>query len=413
MYAHERNSQVLELTLPLRSKLVPLAAGTIVLYAYIFSAQLWRTWYIAAAAALVLVVIATRLDGVVRATLPVVGYFALLLAGALWADFPRETVRWLIVDAAGSTVFVLFFLAARNSSPIAIAVAIASVIVPAVALAAFEYSLDPFTERLAGYSLPLLPLVIAFAAAGASMSRRKWPWMLAMIAAIALLLIGRSRAPLAAALLALGLSVVAFGTSRADRIRKGLAATATIAVLVLLVAIIPATRAPMLTTFIRITRMLPMSETTVASIENEIRATPYWSHIRPRDQVSRRTLIRERTLALMKEHLPLGIGYRNFAPHFEKTYGYRSALHSMYAVWLLEGGVAVFVFVAFFGSRVIAGVWRSREDPLAKAILISMAALMLLGTFHQVHQMPAFWLLLGMGAACSVSTRSRPEDFAR
>ncbi|HYC62422.1 MAG TPA: hypothetical protein VEK79_22915 [Thermoanaerobaculia bacterium] len=396
---------------------VPLVAGTAILWGYIFTPYGYKVWY-AGAAAVVLLVLCVALsgrietNGVVRATLPIVVYFAVFAIGASWAEHPAHALRWLAVDAIGIGIFAVFYLAGRNSTDTAIAGAIVTVVIPAVLLTALELRLDPPIARTGGYSPMLLPLVIAFASWSAALSRRKALFLLAMSATIALLLIGRGRAPLAAALIALGLSAIAYGTSASDRIRRGAAALAGVMAIALLLSVIPATRPMMLTTLIRITRMLPGNDASaaIAKLEKELSATAYWVQIRPREQVSIRTQISALTPRLARESFPHGIGYRNFQMYFERTYGFQASLHSMYMAWLIEGGVPIVVLVLMYAYRWVDGL-RARRSRFAAAVFIALAATSFLGAFHQVHQAPALWLLLGLGAA--VSTRSRPRDFAR
>lgn len=381
----------------------PLVAGTAILWSYIFSAYGYRIWYaVTAAIVLIVLFVAWRTEGLVRATFPIVVYFGALAVTAAWAADPALTLRWVLFDASGIGVFAVFYIAARNRSKAEIAAAIASVVIPAIVLATIEYARDPFTARPAGYALVLLPLVIPFAWYRATLARRPWPELLSMVAGIAMLLISRSRAPLMVALFALALCVIA---SR-NRVRNAAAALAALIAVAGLLSFIPATRPMMLTTFIRATRMLPESATpaAIADLEKELSATPYWVQVRPREQVALRVQISTLARRLLRQSFPRGIGYMNFQLHFEKVYGVRAALHSMYYAWLLEGGALLAILVVAYAGRLFVQL---RDT----TILIALAATLLLGAFHQVHQMPALWLLLGLAAA--VSTRSRPLDFAR
>lgn len=73
--------------------------------------------------------------------------------------------------------------------------------------------------------------------------------------------------------------------------------------------------------------------------------------------------------------------------HFAKTYGFKASLHSMYVVWF-QGGIAMVLFVTVVGWRFVAAGWKSPETAVAKAILIGLAATLLAGAFHQMHQTP-------------------------
>lgn len=403
-----------------QSRDVPLIAATAVLWASICSTHLYKTWYIAAAIAVVTVLVAVfagHVDtrGLGRAMLPVLAYFALLLLTAAWAAYPRETLRWVAIDSIEIVVFALFFLAARNSTPHAIACAIATLAIPAVIWTIVDYHAVPFVQRLASYSYALLPIVIAFAAAGASMSRRKWPFVLAMLACAALLLISRHRAGMAAALLTGGVSLVAFSDTWRVAMRRAAAALAALVVIALLLAAFPATRPMVLTSFLRVMRVLPDGplHDEVAQYDREIRATPYWHQVRRRSDIGDRARTRAVARALAPSALPLGIGYMNFQRHVEKTQHVPLSLHNMYAAWYLEGGVAVLLLAIVCLGRVLAGVWRHARDAYGMALLVSLIATLLTGIFHQQHQRPALWMLLALGAALITSHSSAPPGYSR
>jgi hypothetical protein len=43
------------------------------------------------------------------------------------------------------------------------------------------------------------------------------------------------------------------------------------------------------------------------------------------------------------------------------------------------------------------------QRDFARACMLASIGLLPLGAFHQVHQLPALWMLLGLGAACGVN----------
>jgi hypothetical protein len=400
-----------------RLQALPLAAVTAVLWAYICSTFEYKIWFIAAAIALVPVAAIAvtgrlRMRGFFLSTLPVLGYFGLLLAGSRGARFPSETVRWVLIDSIEIVIFALSYLAGLNSSGRAIALAITSVVIPTMAMATFEYFRNPFASRLAGYSLALMPLVMAFAWAGTILSRRKWPWVAAMTFVGGFLLINRSRAPLAAALLAVGLSAMAHGKGLRDRLRKLSMALAAMMAMALLLAAIPKTRPLIMTTFVRITQVLPASESgslggaAIEGLEQEIRNTRYVAQTWPRGQAGARADIDVLSERLFLENFPAGLGYMNFPRYFDERAALKFSLHNMYMVWLLEGGALVAIYVLVFLVWLLAGMWRSLRgvtsaEDLAYgiAVLISAVTILLIGVVHQMHQSPALWLVLGLGAA--------------
>ena len=375
-------------------RLSPLLLGTALLWSFIWSSWWYPGWYIGGAIAAVAIAAVVRSGGLRTEGLPlallfVIVYFALLLSTALWANDPRETIKWVIADSIEIVVFVLFFLAARNCSADEVAIAIASLIVPTLMLASVEYALDPYARRLAGNALALMPLVMAF-------SRRKWPYAVAMSCTFAYLLIGRSRIPLAAAILAAGLVVLVRGSSARDRVRNLAAAMAIGAVIVTAIAIIPATRLMMMTTVLRVVRELP-APVLYARMEEQLDGTPYREHLRPLPIRASISVLSER---LARESFPLGIGYRNFALRYQEAYGERIPLHSMYSAWLIEGGLPVVLYVVVSAGWLVMMLRRERGP-----ILIGLAAVLLIGAFHQMHQSPALWVLVGLGAAAATSGR--------
>lgn len=402
---------------------IPLVAGTAVLWAHVCSTFMYRTWYIVAAiaAAMVIAVAATgrlRLRGLLPVTLPVAGYFALLWIGSKWAKYPAETTRWALIDSIEIVVFALFVLAGLNSPGRAIALAVVSVVIPAGLMASFEYLLNPYASRLAGYSLVLLPLIVAFAFSGVHLSWRKWPWALGMGMAGVLLLVGRSRAPLAAALLVAAFSLMFFGKGALDRIRKGLAAILVMIIIALVLAAIPRTRPMVMTTFFRLTQLLPPGsvpfggEAAITALENEIKGTHYVRQTMPRAEGGIRKEIRDFSHRLLRENFPAGIGYMNFVPHFYERTAMTVSLHNMYMTWLLEGGVVVALYVFVFGALLLFGIVRSlrRDETLEDraygiALLLSAGAVLFVGGFHQLHQSPALWAMAGLGAARCVAVR--------
>lgn len=366
----------------------PLLPIVAVLWAYSVSNYLFRIWYVATAAALLVAALligrrVARVSGLGRAIAPVIAYFAVLLAGVLWAMYPADTLRWVAIDSIGIAVFVLAFLAGRNASPAAIADGLMTLTIPAVIMTAIMVTVEPEAPRIAQYAVALLPFVAPFAYWRAVTARTPWPAVLTLAATFAVLIIGRSRTHLATAVLLTILAALAFRKNT----RQALMVITAVAVTGMVLVLVPATRAP------------------IAEMSMRLAGEP----VNPQ-----RVALAAVSKSLWQETMPLGIGYGNFIRRFQAVTGYELQVHSVYAAWLVEGGIlgiAAVLFLAGSHIRALAAYIREAPSPDQRAYgqvcAIASIGIATIGVFHQVHQTPALWMILGIGAACGAEARSR------
>jgi O-antigen ligase len=104
----------------------------------------------------------------------------------------------------------------------------------------------------------------------------------------------------------------------------------------------------------------------------------------------------------------------NFEPWFGHEYNYSQktasgkevvgvTLHNTYQTWALEGGVpclliSVYLLWKYF-NILVTRIRRSidnTEKSYYKLLIISMCCLLLEGLFHQIHQTPVFFILIGI-----------------
>lgn len=364
-----------------------LAVLIAVLWTYILSNYLFRIWYVATAAALVVVAIliaarAVRAGGLGRAIAPVIVYFAVLLASMSWARFPADTVRWVAIDSIGIAVFALAFIAGRNATPVLIANGLMSLAIPAVLMTAIMQAIDPSVPRIAQYAVALLPFVTPFAYWRAVTARTRWPAMLALAIIFAILVFGRSRTHLGTAVLLTTMAALVFRKNARVALMAGVAIAVTLAALVL----VPVTRGAVADMFVRIVGEPPNPQ---------------------------RVALAEVSRSLLQETMPLGIGYGNFIRRFHGVTGYELQLHNVYVAWLLEGGVlcvAIVLFLAAAHVRALAqyiGVATAPDQrAFGQACAIASTGILTIAMFHQVHQTPVLWMMLGLGAACGAEARS-------
>lgn len=390
-------------------RVVPLAATVVVLWVYIVSNYAYWTWYLATAAAVAVVSVLVvagvlRTDGLRRAIAPVIAYFAVLLSGVAWAMAPADTVRWVAIDSIGMAVFALAFIAGRNATPGSVAGALMTLAIPAVAIAAIMHAIDPTVPRIAQYAVALLPFVTPFAYWKAVTARPRWPAVLTLAVTFAILVFGRSRTHLGTAVLLTALAVVIFCKSGRAALREVLAGAAVIAATVAALLLVPVTRTEVATMFVRMTGI------GVFAGDLKIPAEP----VNPQ-----RVALAEVSKVLLAESMPLGIGYGNFVRRFQGMTGYGLQVHNVYVAWLLEGGllcVGVVLVLAWMHVRSLSLYIReartAEQRAYGQACAIASAGILTVGLFHQVHQTPALWMLLGFGAACGAEARSRRQPAA-
>jgi SAM-dependent methyltransferase len=376
---------------------VPLLLLTVVLWAYIVSVYVYRTWYVATGAAVAVVAIlalaqALRTTGFLRAIAPVVAYFAVLFASAWWAMYPEDTVDWVAIDSIGIAVFALSFLAGRNAGPGAISRALMTLAIPSVAITVVMYAIDPTAPRTAQYAVALLPFVAPFAYLRALTMRPRWPAILTLAVLFAILVFGRSRTHLGAAAILTLLTAIVFRKSTRAAIRETLIGGGIVVIAIGALTLLPVTRKPVVMMFVRVTHIgvawgdIVIPAEAVNQERVDLAAVARW---------------------LLPDAMPLGIGYGNFIRRFHGVTGYFLSLHNIYTIWLLEGGllcVAVVLVLVWRHVRALRRYVRSAPTPdqraYGQACAIASLGIPIIGMFHQVHQTPAFWMLLGLAAAC-------------
>jgi hypothetical protein len=400
---------------------MPLLLAMFVLWAYICSSFVYKTWYLATAIALTTLAAfaaraarnagvppaeqaaspppsptAIRIDSLLRAVAPLILYFTWLLTTALWAAFPEVVVRWVAIDAIGIAVFILFYVAGRNARATSIVTALISILIPAMIVAAIDHlrsdPADPAATRLAPYAVTLLAILVPFLVLRERESTTRWPYRIAIGVTFALLILGRNRACLATALVLLAVSIVVFARPR-DALVHAVIVAITIGVLL----IVPATRTPVVALAARIAR----ADVTFGGVRV---AAQKRDGVRP-------TLARL-SRELLPSAMPLGIGYMNMLEYSRQATGRSSSLHNMYMTFLLEGGlpcVAIVLFLAWRHARALQMRMRfppdAEERDYAKALAIASVGVLLIGLVHQVQQSPAPFMLLALGAAGDAAER--------
>jgi hypothetical protein len=332
---------------------------------------------------------AVRADGLARALLPVLVYFAYLASTALWAADPATVLTWVAIDSIEIPVVALFYLWALNSSFRALCRSMVALLYVCVPIAVALHLMDPEATRFGYRAVMLGPMVVPFC----WLVWRRERSVLALgaiVAILAMLLISRTRTPLAATLIALLAS--AWGTSKNpwEFVRGGVWAAGMVTVLSAVLLVLPYTRPFLAETVSRLTGL------DVELGDTMIEAEPF-------DQV--RWDVFTSALELWWKHQPLGMGYMNFMVWFEDNFGLEMPLHNSFQTWSLEGGVPCLAIVGwilwryFRTLRLPAAAGDADGTLQATALRCAMLGTLVIGLFHQPHQAPMMFGLLGMAYA--------------
>ena len=316
--------------------------------------------------------------------IPVVAYYLWILATALFAGNPFITLEWFAIDAIFLVIFCIAYIAGVNSTSEAIShLMLFSALV--VWISAFYFSND-HSVRFGLRAYEVAPFIIPFAIAGIYQGSR-WSW-LSLILTMAFLVASQSRAHFAAGLVILGLSVFWM--------------------------------APRFGTAFRVALLLALSGTCVGLAALQFEPVQFvvarsWSRLAGVDVVvsgqlvegkfadQERAHINEISGELLAQYDPLGIGYQNFGEAYGRYYRDLMPLHSIYSTWAIELGIVGVALVLFilteFGRRLRIGIVRSRnlsETNFWKALGLGLVVALLTGLFHQAHESPGFWTILGL-----------------
>ncbi|HEV7763718.1 MAG TPA: O-antigen ligase family protein [Thermoanaerobaculia bacterium] len=385
----------------LRARLAPLPLRRLqllgcegIIVAYFLSLFRYKIWFVTTAAVLALTVIAAllgtvRVRGLLRDLWPIGLLFVYLIAASFQSEFSRVALYWSAVDSIGMVVAALFWIAMRNNSSADIRMMFIRLVLISAVVAFGAYRVLPTMSRIGGLSLMFYPLALPFLWTEIIGGRHRRFALFALGVMLAILFLSRSRAPLGAALLVLGLSFLWIGRTLMQRVKLGLLLTIMVTLIAVILMSIPTTR--------YIVQMF-VSRT----IDQDVMWGDVYVPAEPRDgaRESLEQLVKERFL----DAQPFGIGYGTTSEHYLRIYRFPLALHNMYHAWAFEGGVfGAFIFLAitirhYRALRKVQQIARTMEEELmARSLLIGTVGVFFIGMFHQMHQGPVLYMLFGLG----------------
>lgn len=379
---------------PLTLERLQWAACQLIVVSYFLAMWAYKTWYIGTAVAVTVtafaaVIGAVRVRGVLRDLWPLFLYFAYLLAASTQAEYAADARYWSFADSIGFLVACAFWVAARNNDPSAIRAGFIYVSIIAAPVAILVYlSFPEATSRLGGYALPFYPISIPFLWAEIIGGKRRLVALLALTIVLGILFVSRSRTPLAATLIVLAFCFLFIGRSLAQRVKLAMVLAVIISSLVVALMSFSVTRIAVLTFVARVTH-----EDIVTS-EVYIPGEPY-------DPTRER--LDSLVAAGIRDVQPFGFGYNTTGFLFERSFGYFTPLHNIYQIWAFEGGVFCALIMLGVLLRHVAALRRARmrapdqeHEILARCLMFSTLGMLLFGIFHQMHQGPLFYAVLGM-----------------
>lgn len=377
------------------------------------SIYLYKIWYIVAA----LVLLATlglmlsrklRIVGLLKGLGFILLYFGFLLLTSTWAVRPELTRSWVAIDSIQIVVFLLFYLLGLNNPPDRLLRFFRDVMLAALLVAVVLWWMHPKATRQGGRAPHLLACLLPFCAVRFG-NKINWKDLACFLVGLGVIIVSMSRTPLLGATVGMALLPFFITTTWLQFARTILLLAAVGIAVIGCLLLFDTTRGLAARTFAR------LSGQTV-TVNQEIIIPG------PLDDEARGAIEHSAT-RLFWENLPWGIGYMNYPAFFQFHYGkaFEKAggiagfsLHNSYQTWGLETGLPGIAIVGLLLYRYFSILKRKidharepDEKLLGKACLIAMISLLVMGLFFQIHQSPAFFLLLGLVYSFEGEKRSR------
>lgn len=379
-----------------------LAAEAIFLF-YFLSVARYKTWYVGTMFALVLsaflvAIPALKIRGLALDVSPLAAYYVYLYIAASWSQYGGEARWWAAVDSIGIAVFIVFWIAARNNPAGVVIESFVRVPLLMAVVLYLMYDQTGTATRFGGYTLSYIPAALPFIWTALVRRTRRLATTGALVICLSVLLLSRSRSPLFAGVIVLGLAMLLIGHSLRQRIKWAMVAFIVVAALGAIMYAMQPTRYILLSFAARITG-------------KDVLTTEFYIPGEPRDPV------RENLNSLVRDNImqvqPFGAGYMVTQRLFERAYTDPYSLHSIYETWAFEGGIFCVVIVAVMFLRHLRGLSFARrfattqdEVLLARCLHLGLLATLLMGLFHQMHQGPVLYSLFGLALGLRARVKS-------
>jgi len=330
-------------------------------------------------------------------------FYAYLALSALWSDSPSETLYYVLADLLGPVGFVMGIVWAQNNPPHRLSeyieMFVAAHLLIAVALMTSSGGLsfdqyDAIRSALGLATVTGLPILIWRAKMRPSVMRVLWP----VVSTILILVLG-SRAALILVAPVLVASFYSLSEGRLKFIRAALRFGALSLLALLVIWSVPGLRRG---AYAALGRFGPDNLSFAIA--------PGGGDAVPTDQVQvdfDRRLQAAVALGSFLNRPLTGGGYMSTLSITTNTYGRVGvSAHGLPFTLLGETGLLGTAIFLWFLLGCYRSVKRRLAAPLSRTdasfhriLLVSLAAMLAFGFFHQIHQVPSFFVLLGWGYA--------------
>lgn len=384
-----------------------------ILWSYMFSVHIYKIWYIVTAVALFIcyVLLMTKVLSfydINKGPLYLFVYFCYIFLTSLWAKYPEITLRYASYDLIEFFVFILAYILTLNSPIHKIEKFFKFLIIPVIASTLYFYFSDPNAIRIGGgRNLMIMPMLLPFFWMDVVEKKgisNKFA-IVSIVVILCLMIISMSRSPVLVGTIVMILSLISFSKSFHKIIKSISKILIYFLILLSMLFYYSPTKIAILKQYSRIIN----KDVVFGNI-----------HIQAEGSGRERKLIEKGVNELFFDNQPFGIGYMNFPEWFKVQYnGQSHTIHSIYYAWSLECGIFFIIFLIYVFYKYFEGLYvaikLSKDERFintCKAITISMVGILVYGLFHQAHQAPILFLLLGVGFALKTkfNTNLRRND---
>jgi hypothetical protein len=344
---------------------------------------------------------------------PIVLYFAYFIVSASWALFPDHSLRNILIHSTFLFASVMFALLVRYASFTSVVTCVHIAVYSALAINVMVISgVASSTEltRIGGSSIPMLAMLLPYMIVYESKSLVKK--YLPILLTIALLVISMNRTPLVAGMIGAALAI-AYTQRSALRAAVKLMTFSVLGACALgALMLVPVVNQFAAQSVQRLTRLdFAFGDDLVDNAEVDLL----------------RWTIFEEANRLYPQYWFEGMGYMGFMPWYGgefETVSYSDAgkeivgvnLHNSFQTWGLEGGIGCVLIIVYMlyryyrMSREKMRLATSRyERNFHAAGLIIAVPFGMYAMFHQLHQAPVFYVILGIVLARGTEPVVRTE----
>jgi len=312
---------------------------SMVIWAYMFSVNVYKIWYVVCALAVattsfLLALRSIRVTITKTSLLLVFMYFLYILLSSFWSISSEWTLEYVAVDIIYFFVFLLFYILVLNLPLTRISSNLAFWVYPGIVSSIYFFYFGKDLGRIGTLVYSLLPAILPYIWLNAFYVKgfRRYRLFALALAALLLLVVSMSRAPLASGLMVSFVSLIAFGGLSFISVSRILFGGIVFVLMGASLWLFNATREAMIRSYVRIVG----EDAEVGGI-----------YVASEGLDKGRAMLSEAMNEVIFRFQPFGMGYRNFSVWSEENLGIAKSIHNTYHAWLVEGGMMLAAIVAF------------------------------------------------------------------